>query len=274
MFLLFFLYLISTTHAHKCCSTCACAKTCHPPNLSAYFSSEGLSITCFDATCACVLDELDTCTYGSTWDNQTLIPWKDHLWHKCIEIDLTNSMHARAILRWWKGHCMGHMILEIDIHLEPVFRDVFIDFNVIHFFEHTSIHNIFYIQTQSGCNDTRPMAGKSDMFFEAILTNTTANVHVEITNCTVQIIEGDATDATILKEINVYNGNKKTQIEKGERMTYTAFWDDETNSPFQRLVCSYALFNGTIDNKTFVGNYVNSRTYRMANPDETGILID
>ena len=262
--------------ARICCSTCACRHRCVPPHIDAQITTQGLHVHCHDDTdCACVVDELDTCTYGKTWRNNTVIGWHDARWNHCIKIkQMQDPFHATALIRWWRQKCMGHIIIDIDINAKHITRNIYVDFNVVSFHKHTHIHNVFHVQTKSGCNDTKPMAGKSDMFFQAVLTNTTADIHVEITNCIVQVIQGAELDAVILNEKNVYDENNKYNIEQGEKMTYTAFWDDETNSPFQRLVCTYALYNGTIDNKTLIGDYVNSRNYQMVNPDETGKLID
>ena len=266
---------IPIIQAHRCCPTCACSQRCETPQMHTNITTQGLHIHCRDADCACVIDELDTCAYGQTWRNHTLIGWHDARWNHCIKIEqIKNPFRATALVRWWRDKCMGHIVLDIEINTRPTTRDTYVDFNVVSFHEHTHIHNVFHIQTQSGCNDIRPMAGKSDMFFQAILTNTTANVHVEITNCVVQIIQGGETDAIVLNEKNVYDENNKISIQKGEKITYTAFWDEETNSPFQRLVCSYALYNGTFSNKTLIGNHVNSRNYKMVIPGETGITID
>ena len=279
-----FLLLIPITQAHLCCSTCACSQRCEAPQINASVTTHGLSIHCHDESeCACVVDELDTCTYGETWRNHTLIGWHDARWNHCIKIEqLQNPFRATALIRWWRDKCMGHMILDIGINVVPTSRDLFVDFNVISFHEHHTIYNVFHIQTQSGSDDKRPMAGNSTMFFEAIESANSTGVHVEITNCTVQMVAGRDIDAPILKEYNVFDTMGLKSVEHGQRFEYDAFWDgadsidcgptDCTNSPFQRLVCSYALFNGT-DQSVLLHNTVN-RTYMMANPDETGILTD
>lgn len=162
-------------------------------------------------------------------------------------------------------------MLDLAIHLEKIERDLYVDFNVLAYFEHNTIHNVFRIKTISGSNDKRPMAGVSKMFFQATLLDEHIGVHVEITNCTVQIIEGKSIHANILNEINVYHPNNIEAIgNDSSRLTYDAFWDYETNSPFQRLVCSYGLFNGTSN----VLHHAVNRTYMLANPDETGILVN
>jgi len=279
-----FVFLIPMAQAHLCCSTCACNQRCEAPRIEANISVQGLSIRCHDdSECACVVDELDTCTYGETWHNQTFIGWHDARWNHCIQIEQTHSpFRASALVRWWRGKCMGHAILDIDIDVIPTSRDLYVDFNVIVFYEHDTIYNVYRIQTQSGSDDERPIAGNSTMFFEATEPANSTGVHVEITNCTVQMLAGSNVDAPILKEYNVFDIAGLQSVEHGQRFEYQAFWDgadsidcgptDCTNSPFQRLVCSYALFNGT-DQSVLLHNTVN-RTYMMANPEETGILVD
>lgn len=282
MWLILFL-LFSTSFAHKCCPTCACGKTCIAPNIEASILMDGLHLNCRAAECGCVLDELDTCTYGQTWQNKTVIAWKDQRWNSCIRIQQHSPLRATAIIRWWHDSCIGHSIIDLNIELEPIQRDVYIDFNVIAYYEHNTIYNTFRIQTRSGSNDVRPIGGSSTMFFEAFQPFPAQGVHVEITNCTVQMLDSTNIEATVLKEYNVFDVNTIRQMPGGQRLEYQAFWDgaehhdcgatDCTNSPFQRLLCSYALFNGTDSNKTILHNQIN-RTYMIANPDETGVLIN
>lgn len=116
------------------------------------------------------------------------------------------------------------------------------------------------------------------MFFEAVQPVPLQGTHVEIDGCTVQMTAGKSPNAPILNEVDVFDVNRISSVPGGQRFEYDAFWDggdgctDCSNSPFQRLVCSYAIYNGT-DSSTIIHNTVN-RTYRMANPDETGILVN
>ena len=50
------------------------------------------------------------------------------------------------------------------------------------------------------------------------------------------------------------------------RMTYTPFWDDVTNSPYQVVNCDWAIFNGTRGSA--------GRAYMLADPKEVGVLVD
>jgi len=270
MWLILFLLFFEKIQAHTCCSTCACAQRCQTPSIQVDIDLHGLTVNCPNATCACVIDELDTCTYGDTWSEMTNIAWSDARWHKCIQVEHYKPLMARALIRWWHGHCIGHAILEIELDIEPVARDLYVDFNVLAYFEHDLIHNVFRIKTMSGSNDVRPIVGSSEMFFETTLLDEHTGIHVEITNCTVQIIEGSAVNAPIINERNVYDPTRIEYVNDTTKMTYDAFWDYDTNSPFQRLVCSYALFNGT----SSVLHHTTNRTYMMANPDETGILVN
>ena len=265
-----FVLLWSAAWAHKCCPTCACAARCQAPAIRATLNATGLTVYCPNAECACVTDELDTCTYGKVWTNQTEFGWKDARWHKCIKIESLDPLSARGMIRWWHNKCIGHVQLKLDLAVTKVTRDLFVDFNVLAYFEHDTIHNVYTIRTQSGSDDDRPMAGHSEMFFEAVLTEHATGVHVAITNCTVQIIEGKSVHARVINEINVFDPNHLHSIENGMRMTYTAFWDDETHSPFQRLVCKYALYNGTAP----ISDGAANRTYMMADPNERGVLIN
>lgn len=271
--LLFFVYLLfSVSHARRCCPACTCSNRCEAPHVTASLNTSGLVVHCPNADCACVTDELDTCTYGQMWTNVTGIGWKDPRWHKCVKIESLAPLRARAMIRWWRNKCMGHIMLILNINTIAVTRDLYVDFNVLAFFEHDTIYNVYRIKTKSGSSDERPMAGSSNMFFEAELSQDQTGVHVEITNCTVQVVEGKEVDAPVINEINVFDEQNLEATENGMRMNYQAFWDDETNSPFQRLVCKYALFNGT-NNEFILHNSVN-RTYMMADPNENGILLN
>lgn len=265
--------LVAAASSHKCCDKCACQQRCEAPEVHATLTPDGLRVDCADATCACVMDELDTCTYGETWTNITNIEWKDPVWNGCIQLETMEPLRARALIRWWNGKCMGHIRLELDIHLEPVVRDTYMDFDTIEFHEHATIYNAFKIRTVSGSEDPRPMAGSSTMYFEAVQPEPARGVHVEITDCKVQITEGKDMNAVILNEVHVFDPTRLVTVPGGMRLTYTAFWDAQTNSPFQRLVCDYALYNGTDVTNVLLHNTVN-RTYRMADPNENGILVD
>lgn len=272
MWLFLVLCLCSLARAHKCCSTCACAARCEAPHITASLDTDGLHIDCPNADCGCVTDELDTCTYGDMWRNSSVFRWEDPRWLKCIRVESFEPLSARATIRWWHNKCMGHVQLHLDISLENIHRDLYMDFNVPTFFEHDHIHNVFRIKTMSGSLDKRPMAGSSTMFFDAYLLQNVTGVHVEITSCVVQILEGKAIDANILNEYDVYNPSNLVHLDNGMRMTYTAFWDGQTNSPFQRLVCDYGLFNGTASQ--YILHQSVNRTYMMADPNEQGVLIN
>lgn len=271
MFILFvlYIYLFIGAHAHSCCPTCACAKSCRAPDITLEVTQYGIMANCFNATCACVQDELDTCTYGNTWAGEELFPWQDNRWHECLRITSTSPLRVNGLLRWWENKCMGHVIVDIEIDLLPTQRDIYMSFDAISYYEHVDIYNVFRIRAKTGCQqDEHPLAGVGQLYFEVAMDPPTQGVHVEVVRCIVQATEGYDKDAPVLTEYNV--SGTKSPIEDGERFTYTVFWDEETNSPFQRLLCTYALFNGTrtIDSSS------NARTYMVANPDETGVLYD
>ena len=67
---------------------------------------------------------------------------------------------------------MGHIVLNLNIDLESITRDLYVDFNVLAFFEHDIIHNTYRIQTISGSEDEKPMAGSSNMFLRLVWRGT------------------------------------------------------------------------------------------------------
>lgn len=252
--------------AHNCCNTCECAKNCMAPNIQVDVKDIGVSMYCKNATCACVTDELDSCTYGSTWNENYIIPWNDGRWNHCLKISHNNPLIVEGLLRWWTPGCMGHVRVQIELEILPVFRDIYVDFNMVEYIEHTAIDNTFKICARTGSDDEKLIAGTSTLFFEVSMVSPIQGVHAEVTNCIVQVLNGPDKNDIVLSEHNI-QGSKEFINNNGQRFTYVAFWDEEVNSPFQRLMCKYALFNGTVE----LNMYNATRSYMIANPDETGV---
>jgi hypothetical protein len=264
--------LIMLVTIHGCCPTCSCPRyTCRPPQISANISANGVSISCPDSTCACVADELDTCTYGGTWSGETLIEWSDARWVRCIRITHHDPLQASGIIRWWDetNRCMGHMILNIDTHLLPVQRDVYVDFEKT-VWHKVNFHHEFIVKSTSGCEDcTRPIVGVSIMFFKVEMDPPVTGASVQIRNCSVLTLAGINGIVESVFPIITDGPHQNGQLNTNRsRLTYIPFWDDVTNSPFQQIKCSWAVFNGTIVNSGMV-----ERDYMIADPVENGILI-
>lgn len=265
-----FALLWSSAAAHGCCSTCHCQ--CQAPAISANMTLEGLHIDCPDATCACVTDELDGCTFGGTWEDHTLVQWHDARWHRCIQVTHADPLQATATLRWWDNaqKCMGHTILHIETQLDNVQRDVNVDFEVTQQHQHGHIlPHVFYVYARSGCDDPRPIVDQSTMFFEVEMDPPQTGVHVEITSCTVQTtagVHGEVLTNTSLSTDGSGPHGGLLNPQKN-RLTYTAFWDDVSNSPFHHIMCMYAIFNGT-----HASPHASGRAYMVADPNEHGIL--
>lgn len=257
--------------AHGCCSTCHCQ--CNAPSIAANLTNQGLHITCPGATCACVLDELDGCSYGGTWYEDTLIPWHDARWHRCIQIMHDDPLSATALLRWWDEtqKCTGHAILRIETEIDDIGRDVFVDFESVKSYIHQElIHNTFYVNARSGCETCdRPLAGQTVMFYQVEMTPPQIGAHVEIIECAVETTEGPTGDVLTVNPISTdgtgpHNG---TLNANKTRITYTAFWDDVSNSPYHNIMCTYAIFNGTN-----ASTHPSSRPYMIADPNDNAII--
>lgn len=263
------LSIVALALSSDCCPGCQCAPhTCHAPQISANVTSSGLTVKCGDSTCACVTDELDSCTYGGTWLGETLIDWTDGRWHNCIRVTHTDPFQATAILRWWDDStkCMGHSLLNLDIHLASVQRNVYIEFERA-IWHTTEFHNEFKVKATSGCEGcTHPTVGTSTMFLNLELDPPIPNTHVEITNCSVRTRSGETGEVLstfpLITEGNYQNGNLNVNR---TRITYVPFWDDVTNSPYQQLKCDWGILNGTTG--------TTERAYMLLDPKEQGVLV-
>lgn len=257
--------------ASKCCQgpNCRCSPHhCRSPEISANVTASGLSVKCVESRCACVTDELDTGTYGGTWLGETFLDWTDGRWHNCIRITRTDPFQASAILRWWDDStkCMGHSLLQLDLRLAPVQRNVYIDFERAVW--HTTVFdNEFMVKATSGCEGCdRPVAGSSTMFLTLELDPPIPGTRVEIQNCTVSTRSGETgevlSEFPLIMEGLYQNGNLN---DHRTRLTYVPFWDDLTNSPFQQLRCDWGILNGT--------SGTSERSYLLLDPKEQGVLV-
>ena len=261
--------------ARACCPTCECHRVCQTPEITASMTLEGLNIVCNSVDCACVKDELDGCTYGGLWSNSTVVGWTDSRWSECIKVTQLEPLRASAILRWWDNSikCMGHSILNIEANLIGIYRDVFVQFEQTVSYQHgENINNVFYVSAVSGSSDARAIVGQSTMYFNVEM-NDVPGVHIEILNCTVKTTNGP--NGEVLTENRIKLNSTQEGSIQGElnenktSMTYTAFWDDVSNSPFHNLMCDYAIFNGTS-----LSTHPAQRKYMIADPNEVGVLWD
>ena len=125
------------------------------------------------------------------------------------------------------------------------------------------------VYARSGCDDPRPIVNQSTMFFEVEMDPPQTGVHVEITSCTVQTtagVHGEVLTNTSLSTDGSGPHHGLLNPQKN-RLTYTAFWDDVSNSPFHHIMCMYAIFNGT-----HASPHASGRAYLIADPNEHGIL--
>ena len=260
---------LSLSLASRCCHDCQCSRhTCHPPEISANVTSSGLSVNCMGSTCACVMDELDPCTYGGTWSGETLFEWTDGRWHRCIRITHTEPFQASAILRWWddRTKCMGHSLLNIDINLASVQRNIYVDFERV-FWHNATFDNEFRVKATSGCEECdRPEVGSSTMFFNIELSPPIPGTLVQIQNCSVQTRNGETGEVLSVFPLITTGLYQNSNLNSNRtHLTYIPFWDDLTNSPFQQFRCDWAIVNGT--------SGTSERSYMLLDPKEQGVLV-
>lgn len=261
--------------ARACCPTCECHRVCQTPEIAASMTLEGLNIVCNSVDCACVKDELDGCTYGGVWSNSTVVGWTDSRWSECIKVTQNEPLRASAILRWWDNSikCMGHSILNIEANLIGIYRDVFVQFEQTVSYQHgENINNVFYVSAVSGSSDARAIVGQSTMYFNVEM-NDVPGAHIEILNCSVKTTNGpngEVLTENRIKLNSTQDGSIQGELNENKTsMTYTAFWDDVSNSPFHNLMCDYAIFNGTS-----LSTHPAQRKYMIADPNEVGVLWD
>lgn len=267
------LVIFCIDRVNGCCPSCECHRPCRAPSITASIRPDGLQIECPNNMCGCVKDELDSCTYGGTWFDNTTVLWSDGRWHECIKVLHSAPLQASTIIRWWDNtaKCMGHSILNIDVHLLSVHKDVLVEFEqtMLHLHDET-INNTFYVRATSGCSDPRPVVGQSEMFFQVEMEPPQYGANLKITNCSVlttmgtcNIASPDCVLTTTPITMDGIGGIRGYFSHSQTRLSYIAYWDEDSNSPYHNIQCMYGIFNGS---------HVSERSYMIANPNEHGIL--
>ena len=245
---------------------------CPTPPINITYTDTGLVMDCTEnATCAWVRSEIESCTCGKQWSNTSHMLWQDPRFKECTTTkQYEDYANVHGIIRWWYGSCMGHYLVNLKFILEPTFRDIYMTFEEINIDHYVIVETSvgIFAKAKSGSEDEIPIAGKSEMFFECVLNKTTTGVHMEIMSCDIEILESGKTDAEILRTLTNIQVNTSYADPNGERATYRAFMDDDYYSPWQRLLCTYALFNGT----TSIEQFSHNKSYMLLNPFDTGII--
>jgi len=252
-----------------CCGPPPTHDCCKAPNINTTVTLEGVDIHCPHAVCGFVSEELDPAPCGCTWSDTYHLKWSDDRIGKCLYVDEEDKDQiVRGTVRWWSRGCIGHVDIILRLVLEPDIRDVFITYPVFEYNKQVGIHSGFAALARSGSEDDIPQAGKSDMFFEVVMDEPEVGVHMEITSCDIDILDSGAQDAFVLTTYTNISFNTSYADPNGEIAEYRAFMDNRYYSPFQRVRCLYALFNGT----TTLDTFTHAQSYMLVNPFDTGVI--
>ena len=270
---LFLLYFINYIQADNLC--CLEEIDCDVPNITIQSEFTGIYIDCGEnVQCTFVEKELDTCSCGKIWSDIDIVPWNDPRLSRCFHIQQNTETQLQGIIRWWHQTCMGHQHIDLTIQLLPDQRNVFMNYSVIAYEEIKAQCNNYTIYIQSGSEDLAPQADKSTMFFKAIMKEPYIGVHIKIIQCQLEILKSGAYDAEILTTYptnqHAFHYNVSYAEPHGEKITYTAFMDEIYYSPWQRIMCTYGLFNGS----TSLETYHHDNAYMILNPFDTGTIHD
>lgn len=248
---------------------CDDSQPCIPPTVDVQYSEEGLHVACgVDIECAWVAHELQTCTCGETWTNHHTLPWQSPIFQQCFHMQKNTSLVAKGTIRWWTNVCMGHASVDIEIIPMPDSKKVFIDFHHLEYETVVSAVHHYVAYARSGSEDPVPQAQKSIMFFECIMKQAYVGVHMKILSCDLEILSSGYANADILTTYHNIQYVSEYADPNGERISFTAFMDDQFYSPWQRIMCTYALFNGTSSVETFHHN----SSYMILNPFDSGVI--
>lgn len=254
-----------------CCGPPPSLDCCRAPDVNATVTLSGVQVDCPGAVCGFVNEELDPAPCGCTWRNTHIMPWSDGRIGKCLYVDQEDKDQViRGTVRWWTMGCMGHVDIILRIVLDPDMRDVFITYPIFEYRRQVGVHSGFAALARSGSSDEIPQAGKSDMFFEVVMDEPEVGVHMEITSCDIDILDSGSDDAFVLTTYENIAFNTSYADPNGEKAEYRAFMDEQYYSPYQRVRCLYALFNGT----TTLDTFTHAQSYMLVNPFDDGVVVN
>lgn len=252
-----------------CCGPPPSLDCCKPPEINATITPKGVDVSCPDATCAFVNEELDPSPCGCTFTHNYTLDWSDARIGQCLYTEKDDDDQVlQGTIRWWSYGCMGHVDLVLRIRLREDMRDIFIDYPEFECHEQVGVHTGYVALAKTGSNDDIPQAEVSDLYFEVTMEEPIVGVHMEITSCDVDILDSGASDAVLLTTYENINYNVSYADPNGERATFRAFMDSQYYSPYQRVRCVYAMFNGT----TSLDTFSHSQSYMLVNPFDSGVI--
>ena len=253
-----------------CCGPPPSLDCCRVPDINVTVTDKGLEVQCPESVCGFVNEELDPAPCGCTWENEYTLSWSDSRIGPCLYTNVEDGDKlVRGTVRWWTLGCMGHVDVVVRIVLQPDERDVFIDYPSFEYNKQVGVASGFAALARGGSDDDIPQADKSNMFFEVIMEEPVTGVHMEVTGCDLDILDSGAPDAFLLTTYTNITYNTSYADPNGEVIEYTAFMDDRYYSPYQRIRCTYALFNGT----TTLDTFTHAQSYMIVNPFDEGVIV-
>ena len=253
----------------KCCDN---SYECVAPDIRFAMDDSGITVSCgLGIVCAWVNSELSTCSCGNQWENSVRMPFRDSRLRECFDVSFGHSLELNGILRWWSRDCMGHETISFVVEILPSFLDVFMHYSSIVHMEEVHRHYNYTAIARSGAEgDAVAQSLKSTMFYEVTMDEVETGVHMEIDYCSLEILSSGSQDAEVLTTYfpgqSSFNYNITYAEPNGERVTYKAIMDEEYYSPWQRIMCSYTMKNGT----TTMDTFQHGHSYMIYDPFDSG----
>lgn len=268
MWLFFFLSFLSVIAHEECCED---SYECVPPDIVFVLDDRGVTVRCpVGVVCGWVSSELSTCTCGDTWQLSGWTPFEDPRMRECFQATFGHSLKLDGILRWWSRDCMGHETVSFVVDVEPSFLDVFMHYSSIVHMEEVHRHYNYTAIARSGAEGNAVAQSlKSTMYYEVTMDEYVKGVHMEIDSCSLEILSSGASDSEVLTTYypgGTFNYNITYADPNGERVSYRAIMDEEYYSPWQRIMCSYTMKNGT----TTMDTFQHGHSYMIYDPFDSG----
>jgi hypothetical protein len=270
MRLLILMSLFLGVCGHEEC--CEDSYECLSPDIKFDIDDRGLTVSCGDGVaCAWVSSELSTCSCGNQWQSFIRLPFQDSRVRECFQVTFGHSLKLDGILRWWSHDCMGHETVSFVVDVLPSFLDVFMHYSSIVHMEEVHRHYNYTAIARSGAEgDAVAQSLKSTMYYEVTMDDQETGVHMEIDFCSLEILSSGSADAEILTTYypgqGSFNYNITYADPNGERVSYRAIMDEEYYSPWQRIMCSYTMKNGT----TTMNTFQHGHSYMIYDPFDSG----
>jgi hypothetical protein len=269
LLLLLFLCFHTALADGECCEE---SYECSRPDIVVSVSESGVSVNCGPrVVCSWVESELSTCSCGKVWNSPIQMQWQDIRFKECFTYNIGTLLKLDGTLRWWSDTCMGHERVSFEVESVSSFLDVVMHYSeIVHMEEVHRYYNYSAIARSGTEGSAVAQSLKSTMYYEVTMDEFEIGVHMEIDVCTLEILSSGSSDSEILTTYHAgqhsFNYNISFAEPNGERVSYKAIMDDEYYSPWQRIMCSYTMKNGT----TTLDTFQHGHSYMIYDPFDSG----